>query len=294
MLLVCLSLWLWFHYLGAARHRISHGRRRHTPHRSTLCARKPEWVIDEVVRLKAAMSEAGCRRIADTFNRMHVATRGMLVSKTWVAVLLRTRRLEVEKLRRAWKRRIPPDMPANRVRGADLTGKLDTRGEQYAILGIVDHGTRLAIGLHALSDRSTIGILRALLDAVERYRRPRGIRTDNEAVFASGLFRFVLRALGIRHQRTELHCPWMNGRVERLFGTLKQKLDGWSVGSFEELQGALGHFRAWYNHVRPHQHLGGRTPFEAWRGIDPYASAPREIDYFSAWDRLLTGYWLRR
>jgi transposase InsO family protein len=68
----------------------------------------------------------------------------------------------------------------------------------------------------------------------------------------------------------------------------------WSVEGFEELTLALGDFRAWYNHVRPHQHLAGRTPFEAWSGIDPYASAPKQVRYSSAWDGMLTGYWIRR
>lgn len=98
----------------------------------------------------------------------------------------------------------------------------------------------------------------------------------------------------IGHQRTEPHCPWMNGHVERFFGTLKEKLHGWAVDGREQLNGALGDFLAWYHHVRPHQHLGGRTPTEAWAGIDPYATAPKAVGYFSAWDGLLTGFYMRR
>jgi len=104
----------------------------------------------------------------------------------------------------------------------------------------------------------------------------------------------ALWLLGIRHQRTAPHCPWQNGRIERLFGTLKEKLDRSAVGSFEELNLALGDFRDWYNHVRPHQHLGGSTPAEAWRGIDPYAKPPAAMSYFSAWNGMLSGVYLRR
>jgi len=164
----------------------------------------------------------------------------------------------------------------------------------HPILGIVDHGSRFAVAPRVLRDRSTVTVLRALLNAVERHGTPRMVRTDNEAIFTNGLFRFVLALLGIRHQRTELHCPWMNGRVERFFGTLKAKLDRWCVDGGDQLSLALGDFRTWYNHVRPHQHLAGRTPFEAWRRIDPYADSPKEARYFTAWDGMLTGYWLRR
>jgi hypothetical protein len=82
--------------------------------------------------------------------------------------------------------------------------------------------------------------------------------------------------------------------VERFFGTLKGKLDRWQVDSLEQLAHALGDFRVWYNHVRPHRHLGCRTPAEAWVGIDPYAAAPKSASFFSAWDGMLTGFYLRR
>ncbi len=261
---------------------------------SALRARKPDWVIDEVVRLKAHMADAGCRRIADTFNRMHGSRHAMTVSKTWVATTMRSKRLEIEERRREWKRRVPKPIDPNVVWGLDLTGKADTQGVIHPILGIVDHGSRLAVSLRALRAHTTIAILRALLDAMERHGVPRAIRTDNDGAFTTRLFAFALALLGIQHQRTEPHCPWMNGRVERFFGTLKEKLNGWAVDGHEQLNLALGDFRTWYNHVRPHQHLSGRTPVEAWAGIDPYASAPRSIRYFSAWDGLLTGFYMRR
>ena len=41
-----------------------------------LRTHKPDWVVEEIVRLKALMPDAGCRRIADTFNRLHAAPCG--------------------------------------------------------------------------------------------------------------------------------------------------------------------------------------------------------------------------
>ena len=182
-----------------------------------LRTHKPDWVVEEIVRLKALMPDAGCRRIADTFNRLHAARHAATVSKTWVAYTVRKKRLEIEERRREWKRRVPPSMPANRVWGVDLTGKMDTEGRVHSILGIVDHGSRLAVTLRTLRDKCSIAILRALLEAIERYGKPRAVRTDNEAVFTSRLFRWTLALLGIRHQRTDLHCPG--------------KTDAWSASS---------------------------------------------------------------
>ena len=293
--MLAVALWLWlFRTLLRRPRNVSRGRRFVPTTLSCLRSRKPDWAIEEVVRLKALMSGAGCRRIADIFNRLHAARHRTTVSKSWVAVTVRKHRLEIEERRREWKRRTPRPMPINRVLGMDLTGKMDSAGVVHPILAIVDHGSRLAVSLRALPDKATIAILRALLDAIEQFGKPRSVRTDNEAVFTSRLFRLALWTLGIAHQRTEPHCPWQNGRVERFFGTLKEKLDRWQVDGCDQLALALGDFRVWYNHVRPHQHLGGRTPAEAWAGIDPYAAAPKSASYFSAWDGMLTGFYLRR
>jgi hypothetical protein len=76
--------------------------------------------------------------------------------------------------------------------------------------------------------------------------------------------------------------------------TLKGKLDQLEVADFTSLEQALILFRCWYNAIRPHQHLQGRTPQEAWHGVDPYRQAPKSVHRFEAWDGLLTGYYLRR
>ena len=99
---------------------------------------------------------------------------------------------------------------------------------------------------------------------------------------------------GVRHRLTALGCPWENGRIERVFGTLKVELDRLAVVSSVALASLLGEFAVWYNAIRPHQHLGGATPMEAWSGIDPYWDRPKAVRWVSFWDGRLTGYWLRR
>lgn len=186
----------------------------------------------------------------------------MTVGRTFVSNVLRKHAHEILLMRRTVRGRRLSAGPRNRVWGLDLTGKTDDAGRTHPVLGLVDHGTRANLSLIALRDKATVTILRALLDAIEHYGTPRALRTDNESVFTSRLFRSSLWLLGIEHQRIEPLCPWQNGRVERFFGTLKHKLDRWLVPDIEGLQTSLGQFRAWYNHVRPHQHLASRTPAE--------------------------------
>jgi len=47
----------------------THGRHASGVPSSQRRSRKPTWVVQRVIRLKALMPDAGCRRIATTFNR---------------------------------------------------------------------------------------------------------------------------------------------------------------------------------------------------------------------------------
>ncbi len=289
-------------YLWPDRPLPRYGRRRQQQYQNTghqtkpICYHrqpKPEWVKKEVLRMKALMPEAGCRTLALVFNRRFKNKRNMTVGKTYVSDTIRKHQYEIQVLRRKMKHRRPRPIPGNLVWGMDLTGKTDSKGKLHHILGILEHKSRATLTLAAIKDKTTITLLRYLLDTVERYGKPKIIRTDNEAVFTSRLFRLVLWLLGIRHQRIELRCPWQNGRIERFFGTLKEKLNRWDVDSREQLNNALNQFRFWYHHVRPHQYLDGKTPAEVWQGKEIYTTRVKNEYWFEAWDGLLQGYYLR-
>jgi len=289
--IICFYLWLRFNRPDSRYWR--RGWRSEATEKPCLyrTRRKPCWVSAEIVRIKAMQPHLSCRDISNIFNRLHAATRNMTVGKTYVSEIIKRHAYEIAAVRRRMRGRKNKPGPKNRIWGVDLTGKAAV-GWQYSILGIVDHGTRLNLRLDALPDKRSLTLLFAIARACLRYGRPKVIRTDNEAIFTSRRFRFGLALLGIRHQTTELHCPWMNGRIERFFGTLKQKLDHWKVPDRKALDTSLAEFRFWYNAVRPHQSLYGRTPAEVWCGHDIYRQAPKAAYRFDAWDGLLSGVYL--
>ena len=286
LLTICILVWLNMPP-GCLRHH------RHRPMQGAATVpcpirsrRKPPWVAREIARLKAWSPEFGRRAIADAFNR-HFAERDVSVGKTYVATLLKKHRAEVLHLRRTLRHRIPGPMPKNRTWALDLTGKADLSGRQRIVLGLLDHGTRACLRLVAMKEKSSLAILRELLVAFHQHGIPKMLRTDNEACFVSRTMRTALALLGIRHQRIDLHCPWQNGRIERFFGTLKEKLDRIAIADRDDLHCKLVAFRCWYNHVRPHQHLHGRTPAEAWAGR---RKSTRRPEWFDAWEGRLTGW----
>lgn len=279
--------------LNSSHHRRSYKFSLQTGNNHRHSKQKPEWLKHEIIRLKANMPQAGCRSIADICNRRFAASCKITVGKTWVHQVLQQHDYEIQILRRNFKHAKPKNVPHNLIWGIDLSGKTDTRGCLHNLFGIIDHGSRALLHLQAPYNKTSCTLLACLLEVIRTHGKPRIIRTDNEAIFTSRIFRRGLKLLGIRHQLTDPGCPWQNGRIERLFGTLKQKLDQWQVPDFAQLNRDLGTFRYWYNHVRPHQNLDGKTPAEAWSGINPYTKPPKQEHWFGAWDGLLAGYCLQ-
>ena len=136
--------------------------------------------------------------------------------------------------------------------------------------------------------------------AIGQFGKPHALRTDNAPQLVSKRFRGFLRLLNIRHQRSDVGCPWQNGFIERLFGTLKQKLKQISVEDAAQLNFALRQFRDWYNLIRPHQSLHGHTPAEVRAWLIGHISTKlfeesitESATPYIAWDGLLTGYQIR-
>ena len=146
----------------------------------------------------------------------------------------------------------------------DLTFFTDDAKLTHASLGIIDHGSRALLCLRTLTIRNSWTLLGYLCIAIGHYGKPRKLRTDNEAVFSSFVFKSFLRLAGIQKQTTNVHSPWQNGRMERLFGTLKPVLDQLRIVGQAQLQSTLDEFRVFYNHCRPHLNLDSQTPAQVW------------------------------
>lgn len=159
----------------------------------------------------------------------------MAVSKTYVADTCCKQQYLILEARRRLKHRVPQPMPRNRVWGCDLLVKTDQNGQPHLALAILDHASRACLRLQRLSDKSSWTLLQELVQTVRRCGWPQVLRTDNEAVLVSRLFRLGLWLLGIRQQRIQPDCPWQNGRVERFIGTVKRELAAESIADEREL-----------------------------------------------------------
>ena len=90
------------------------------------------------------------------------------------------------------------------------------------------------------------------------------LRSDNGLVFTSRLYTRLVRSYGLRQAFITPHCPQQNGMALRLIRTLEEQCA--HRHRFENQRHALrviGDWIQFYNHRRPHQALGMKTPAEA-------------------------------
>jgi len=231
------------------------------------------------------MPEVSGYKIADIFNRKYQEKE--TVSKSFVYDVIRKHQYAILLERSNIKNTKPYSVAPNKVWGIDLTGKQDSKKMTRHIFAIVEHNSRANLALEFIKNKTSLLLLKQIIKAIETYGKPKAIRTDNDVVFTSRLFKLGMWLLNIQHQTIDPGCPWQNGRVERFFGTLKNKLNRIIINDSKHLQLHLADFRFWYNHVRTHLNLEGKTPGEVWRN----KSIKKQSFFYSQWGGLLQGYW---
>lgn len=147
-----------------------------------------------------------------------------------------------------------------------------TGRDGWAVLALViDCHTRELLGWHlSRSGRSKTAESALEQALIARYgslgcvTAPFLLRSDNGLVFTSRSYTALVRSYGLQQEFITPHCPQQNGMVERVIRTLKEQCA--HRHRFETLQHAsriIGDWIGFYNHRRPHQALGMKTPAEA-------------------------------
>lgn len=96
-----------------------------------------------------------------------------------------------------------------------------------------------------------------------RVPEPFLLRSDNGLVFTRRHYTRRVRSYGLRQEFITPHCPQQNGMVERVIRTLKQCAYRHRFECQQHAMRVIGDWIALYNHRRPHQVLGMKTPAEA-------------------------------
>ena len=152
--------------------------------------------------------------------------------------------------------------PGHRATG-DRRGR--TRGAGWEVLHVaIDDASRLVYAEILPDERGDTAAAfaeRAVAWFAAQGVTIRRILSDNGSAYVSRAFARALRRLGIKHSRTRPYRPRTNGKVERWIRTVLSECLYLEVfGDGQQRRLALDRFIGYYNGVRPHLGIGGRTP----------------------------------
>jgi len=234
----------------------------------------PEEVVREVVSLREQLLSQGHDCGAQTIAH-HLARKGTdrvpSVSTIWR--ILRREGLVVsqpQKRPRSSLIRFEAELP-NEMWQADITHWSLAGGGHAEVLNMIDDHSRLFLASRAFPTVKAADVVDVFRSAIDLHGAPASLLCDNGAVFTATprggkvLLQAELERLGIAAKNSRPYHPQTCGKVERLHQTLKRYLARQAAATtLSELQGQLDAFVHYYNAIRPHRALGGRTPLQAY------------------------------
>jgi putative transposase len=257
----------------------------------------PEEVAEAIVSFRGAHPRWGPLKLRARLSQQHPQI-------TWPAAstigeMLKRHGLTVPRRRvRKSPRYSSPlgtcDAP-NAVWSADFKGWFTTGdGARCDPFTVVDNYSRFLLRCQAVTRPDGESVTPVLEAAFREHGLPGALRTDNGPPFATTSVGALSRLsiwlikLGVTPERIEPGKPAQNGRLERLHRTLKAETADPPQSTLRAQQKAFDRFREEYNHHRPHQALGQKTPASFY--------APSARDYPMRLPEMVypTGYELRK
>lgn len=245
------------------------------PHAAKGKMRVARAVRDEIVRAKRFFPDFGLKRLRDHLFRF----RGVKVSTGSIGKALKeadvppTPPPKKKRRRKKKVRRFERSKPGS-LWQSDITSYVLTRHGARAYLTVfLDDFSRyvvsFALALHQKQDL----VMEALLSGIDRFGKPEEVLTDQGRQYFSwrgkSVFQKYLEKQGIQHVVARSHHPQTVGKCERLWKTVQEEY--WSRAQPQELTEAregLIHFFSHYNHLRPHQGIGGMVPADRFFGAE--------------------------
>jgi len=248
--------------------------------------RTPEELVRAIVSLREQLLSQGHDCGAETIA-YHLARQGIdgvpSVSTIWR--ILRREGLvapQPQKRPRSSLIRFEAELP-NEMWQADIIHWRLAGGQDVEVLSMIDDHSRLFVASRAFPTAKAADVVDVFCSATSLHGAPASLLCDNGAVFTATprggkvLLQLEMERLGVIAKNSRPYHPQTCGKVERLHQTLKRYLARQAAArTLAELQTQLDAFAHYYDAIRPHRALGGRTPLQAYSArIKARAASPR-------------------
>jgi putative transposase len=265
--------------------------RSRTPEHSPKRTAQP--VVDELLKLKRKYPDFGPAKLAAMLDAGHgkhvvaVSTAGEILSRHGLVSKRRSRHYSTGRIEHGpFKIAGAGDSMTTDYKGQFRMGN----GELCYPLTIADPFSRYVLAIEAMPSTNLPGAKAGFEHVFRKYGVPRQMISDNGIPFCSGhtlggltqLSRWFIE-LDIMPIRIEPGHPEQNGSHERMHRTLKAWIRRNPKSSLRVQQRSFNAFRQEFNHVRPHQSLGQKTPASAFQSYRPF-SRPKKVEYDTTMD----------
>jgi len=235
--------------------------------------RTPEEAVRAIVSLREQLLSQGHDGGAQTIAHHLAKELDSVPSVSTIWRILRREGLVIpqpQKRPRSSLIRFEAELP-NEMWQADIT-HWPLAGQGHAeILNMIDDHSRLFLASRAFPTAKAADVVDVFRSAIDLHGVPASLLCDNGAVFTATprggkvLLQLEMERLGVIAKNSRPYHPQTCGKVERLHQTLKRYLARQAPArTLSGLQAQLDAFAHYYNAIRPHRALGGRTPLQAY------------------------------
>jgi transposase InsO family protein len=154
-------------------------------------------------------------------------------------------------------------------------------GTKVTVLRVQDDCTRQIMASRAATSENIADVWACIQTAMDRHGAPAMFLSDNGSAFSQRRTRGImsevearLRLSGVLPVTSSISHPQTCGKKEREWGTLNLWLSARPLAqTLTDLQTQLDAYDLIFNHHRPHQAHGGKTPAERYAEVDKAAAA---------------------
>ncbi len=234
----------------------------------------PDWVQQEILKLKKAHPSMGALKLKQYFYRHHQT----ILSEKKIYFFLKengilvNREKDNKKQQNKHERRFEYPYPLAAVQLDLLTVKLVNKSKIYLVTFLDDY-SRYILQSNFIQTKTMSEVLRVLMQTVRKHGIMEHIICDKGSEFVSWQsftsFEAQLCELDVELIASGPETPQNQGKIERWHQTYRTECER-AIGCFEnysQAQYETDRFINYYNYERPHQALGGLLPADRYYGL---------------------------